>query len=575
MIRPRGVNAVCSQPTICGRAFDGTACRKRGDHHCRQRADHATAFFRELLVHTKGRWARQAFRLADWQEHEILRPLFGAVRWDEQAGMYVRRYRVAFVSMARKNGKTELAAGIALYLLVADGEEGAEIYGCAKDRDQARLVYDVAARMVRLSPTLSRRLVVKEHAKRIVDEATGSFYEVIAADASGALGSNPHGVVYDELLAAPSGDLWNALRTGAGARTQSLLIATTTAGADRDSFCYSEYAEALRVLEDPARAPHRFAYVAEVPADADPWDESLWPQANPALGDFLSLETLRQEAAEAREDAAKENVFRQYRLNQWVSQTTRWCSMEVYDGCAGEPWPDPAWRFGGRIQPRSRAAGTRPNPRLGQAFAGLDLSAKLDLTSWCVLVPGPDGTADVMWRHWLPEAALPGLAKATGGQAHQWVRDGWLTLTEGDVIDYATVYASIEGDAHTVALAEIAYDPWSGEPAVQEIGKRLGPAVELVPVPQTFAGLSPGMTELMAVMRSRQIRHHANPVARSCFDAVEVKRATDNPELIKPVKPRRGDQGKRIDAVLTAAMAVAAWRTRARRDPRPGRLVGF
>lgn len=165
---------MCSQPTICGRAFDGTACRKRGDHHCRQRADHATAFFRELLVHTKGRWARQAFRLADWQEHEILRPLFGAVRWDEQAGMYVRRYRVAFVSMARKNGKTELAAGIALYLLVADGEEGAEIYGCAKDRDQARLVYDVAARMVRLSPTLSRRLVVKEHAKRIVDEATGS-----------------------------------------------------------------------------------------------------------------------------------------------------------------------------------------------------------------------------------------------------------------------------------------------------------------------------------------------------------------------------------------------------------------
>ena len=550
-------------PPICGREFDGRRCRKRGAHHCRQRADHVVAFFHELLVHTKGRWSRTPFELARWQEHDILRPLFGEVVFDEQAGMYVRRYRIAYLSMARKNGKTEIAAGIALYLLVADGEEGAEIYGCAKDRDQARLVYDVAARMVRLSPVLSRRLVVKEHARRIVDEQTGSFYEVIPADATGALGSNPHGVLYDELLTAPSGDLWNALRTGAGARTQSLLLATTTAGADRDSFCYSEYERARRVLEDPQTAPNRFAYIAEVPADADPWDEALWPKANPALGDFLSLETLRQEAAEARDDPAQENVFRQYRLNQWVSQSTRWCPMEVYDACAGQPW-----------SADERPAGTRTT----KAFAGLDLSAKLDLTSWCLVVPGPDGTADVVWRHWLPEAALPALSKATGGAAHAWVRDGWLSLTEGDVIDYEAVYAAIEADARTVTLAEIGYDPWSGEPAVQEIAKRVGPSVELVPVPQTFAGLSPGMTELMAVLRSKQIRTHGDPVARFCFDAVEVKRATDNPELIKPVKPRRsgtGGHGKRIDAVLTAAMAVAAWRTRARTDRRPGRLVGF
>ncbi|MFC0041017.1 terminase large subunit [Actinomadura rayongensis] len=553
-------------PPTCGRTFDGKRCRKRGDHHCRQRAEHVVAFFHELLVHTKGRWARQAFRLAPWQEHGILRPLFGEVRWDEHAGLYVRRYRIAFISLARKNGKTELAAGIALYLLVADGEEGAEIYGCAKDRDQARLVYDVAARMVRLSPVLSKRLTVKDHARRIVDESTASFYEVIPADASGALGSNPHGAIYDELLTAPSGDLWNALRTGAGARTQSLLIATTTAGSDRDSFCYAEYDRARRVLEDPGSAPNRFAYVAEVAADADPWDEANWPKANPALGDFLSMETLRQEAAEAREDPAQENVFRQFRLNQWVSQTLRWCPMDLFDRCAGEPWPSPEWRF---VTPAGRPA---------KAFAGLDLSAKLDLTSWCLVVPDADGGADVVWRHWLPEAALPALAKATGGSAHAWVRDGWLTLTEGDVIDYDAVYAAISEDARAVTLAEIAYDPWSGEPAVQEIAKRVGPSVELVPVPQTFAGLSPGMTELMALMRSQRVRHHANPVARWCFDAVEVKRAADDPELIKPVKPRRagtGGQSKRIDAVLTAAMAVAAWRTRARNERRPGRLVGF
>ncbi|WP_242883988.1 terminase large subunit [Actinomadura litoris] len=520
------------------------------------------AFFAELLVHTKGRWSRTPFHLERWQERDILRPLFGEVRYDEQAGMYVRRYRIAYVSLARKNGKTEIAAGIALYLLVADGEEGAEVYGCALDRDQARLVFDVAARMVRLSPVLSKRLVVKEHAKRIVDESTGSFYEVIAADAGGALGTNPHAVLYDELLTAPNGDLWNALRTGAGARTQSLLLATTTAGNSRDSFCYSEYERARRVLEDPASTPSRFAYIAEVPQAADPWDESLWSQANPALGSFLSLETLRQEAAEAREDPAQENVFRQFRLNQWVSQASRWCPMEVYDACAGEPWT-------ADVVP----AGTR---RI-KAFAGLDLSAKLDLTSWCLVVPGADGAADIRWRHWLPEAALPALSKATSGAAHIWVRDGWLTVTEGDVIDYQAVYEAIEADARALPLAEIAYDPWSGEPAVQEIGARVGPSVELVPVPQTYAGLSPGMSELMAVMRSRQIRHHGDPVARFCFDAVEVKRAADNPELIKPVKPRRSGvtgQGKRIDAVLTASMAVAAWRTRARARRR-GRVAGF
>ncbi|GAA4908111.1 terminase large subunit [Streptomonospora salina] len=545
---------------VCGRTFDGDTCTKRGEHYCQQRADHVVAFFSELLVHTKARWARQAFRLAPWQEHDIIRPLFGTVRWDEQAEQYVRRYRLAYISMARKCGKSEIAAGICLYLLCADGEEGAEIYGAAVDKDQARKVFDVAARMVKLSPVLSRRLVVKDHVKRIVDEQTGSYYEAIPADAGGNLGHNPHGAVYDELLTAPNGDLWNALRTGAGTRTQPLMVAITTAGNDRDSFCYQEYLEAKRVLENPNRAPHRFAYLAEAPPDADPWDEEVWKLANPALGDFLSIETLREEASEAREDPARENVFRQFRLNQWVSQVSRWVPMDLYDCAAGEPWPSPEWRL-----PVGRPL----------AYGGLDLSAKLDLTAWCVIVPRPDGGAEVLWRYWLPEAALPALVTSTGGAAESWVRDGWLTITEGDVIDYQRVYDDIAADAQRVTLAEIDYDPWSGEPAVQELGRRLGPSTELVPVPQTFTGLSPGMRELMAVLKTRAFDHHANPVSRHCFDAVEVKRGTDDPELIKPVKPRRGGANKRIDGVLTAAMAVAAWRTRARQEHRPGRVVGF
>lgn len=544
----------------CGFSLDGFTCEKQGEHTCIPRGDHVCAFFRELLVHTKARWARTPFRLAEWQERDILRPLFSEVRWDEQAECYVRRYRLAYVSMARKCGKSELAAGVALYLLVADGEEGAEIYGAASDRDQARKVFDVAARMVRLSPVLSQRLVVKAHAKRIVDELTGSYYEVIASDAAGNLGHNPHGYIHDELLTAPDSSLWDTMRTGAGTRTQPLMLAITTAGSDRESFAYSEYTEAKKVIENPRRAPHRFAYIAELPAEADPWDESRWAEANPALGDFLSIQTLREEAADAREDPTRENSFRQFRLNQWVSQASRWMPMDLFDGATGDIWPVPDWQM----------SSGRP-----RAFGGLDLAAKLDLTSWAVVVPRPDGTADIRWRHWVPEAAMPALVQATAGAAEVWMRDGWLTVTEGDVLDYAQVYADIAADAATVTLAEIGYDPWSGEPAVQELGNRLGPSVELIPVPQTFAGLSPGMNELMAVVKTRALLHHGNPVARWCFDSVEVKRGTDDPELIKPIKPRRGGKTRRIDAVLTAAMAVGSWRTRARPKPRTGRVVGF
>lgn len=165
----------------CGFTLDGRTCRKRGDHFCQPRANHAVAFCQELCRHTKDRWARTPFILSTWQRRDIVAPLFGEVVWDEEWDCYVRRYRIAWIEVARKNGKSELLAFIALYLLVADGVEGAEIYGCAMDRGQAAKVFDVAARMVKLSPVLSARLVVKDHIKRIIDEQTGSYYEVVAA----------------------------------------------------------------------------------------------------------------------------------------------------------------------------------------------------------------------------------------------------------------------------------------------------------------------------------------------------------------------------------------------------------
>ena len=425
------------RPPVCGFTLDGVSCPKRGPHECRQRADHVAAFFRELLVHTKGRWARRPFDLEPWQAEDIVRPVFGKVRWDPDEECYVRVYRIVWIEVARKNGKSELMAGIALYLLVADGEEGAEIYGCAKDRDQARKVFDVAKRMVELSPVLSRRLAVKAQAKRIVDERTGSYYEVVAADAAGNLGHNPHGIVFDEVLTQPNGDLWEAMKTGMGTRAQALMVAATTAGNDPTSFAKTEHDEMVRIHEDPARSPRTFVYIRNVPKNADPWDEDLWPLGNPALGTFLKLDTLRSEATEAKNNPRKENSFRQYRLNQWVSQVTRYISLDEWDANKREIAATPDWLHG-RLKGHA-------------CWGGLDLSSKLDLTAWSLLFD--DGT--VLWRFWCPESVIAFLDQHTDGAFGRWVRDGWITATDGDVIDYQAIYAAIEADAKTFDIRSV------------------------------------------------------------------------------------------------------------------------
>ncbi|GAA1292012.1 terminase large subunit [Saccharothrix xinjiangensis] len=532
---------------MCGRTFDGHTCRKRGDHLCKPRADHAQAFAEEICVHTKDRWARRPFILADWQRDDIVRPLFSEVRWDDEAECYVRRFRIAWIELARKNGKSELLAFVALYLLVGDGVESAEVYGCARDTDQAKLVFNVAARMVRLSPVLSKRLRVIEHSARIVDEKTNSVYAVVPADALGNLGSNPSCVIFDEVLTQPNGDFWNAMRTGMGTRLEPLLIAATTAGNDPASFAKAEHDEFAKIAEDPSRAPHRFVYLRNTPEDADPWDEANWYHANPALGDFLSLAALREEALEARNDPLKENAFRQFRLNQWVAQSSRWMPMHLYAACTGTAHDEPA-----RLR---ELLARRP------AWGGLDLASKLDLTAWCLIVPdGIDGHPSALWRFWLPEAGVKFLDERTDGRVSRWAKEDWITVTDGEVIDYEQVEADIVADTGLLRVADISYDEWSGEPVRQRLEKRTG--VPMFPVAQTYKGMTAGMTELMALTKSRRWSHHGNPVAEWCFDSVEVRHPPGEPDLIRPDKPERGKTGKRIDAVPTAAMAVGGWKLR-------------
>lgn len=543
----------------CGYSFDGKVCDKARSHYCEPRADRAVAFFAEALVHTKGRWARRAFSLDEWQEHEIVRPLFGEVVYSDEWGGYVRRYRVAYIVVARKNGKSEIAAGIVLLLLVGDDEEGAEVYGAAKDTKQAGKVGDVVNRMRELSPALRSRLDYNKNARRIFDQRTNSYFEVITSDALGELGHNPHGAYIDEVLSQPDGSLFESLRTAMGAREQPLFGLFTTETNDPDGFGAVQIDEAERIEADPKRAPHVFSYVRklpqtdeelerlrrihkghpDLPISTDPFDETNWRWPNPALGSFKTYQSMREEALDARNDPTKENSFRQYQLNQRVNQVSRWMPSDLWGRNVGEVMLRPgdvAERISGKV-----------------AWAGLDLSSKLDLTAWTVL------TEDLWcwWRFWCPESLVPFLDDHTGGQFSLWCRDGWVTVTEGDTIDYDSVYDGVEADHEQFRLTSVTYDKWCGEPVRQELEKRTG--LDMIESSTTYERMTPPMTEMMRLLRASELSHGNNPVAAWMAHNLEAKSPRDDPDRVRPVKPSRNRSGVRVDGMVTLMFALDGW----------------
>lgn len=518
-------------PSVCSRTFDDLTCGQVGDHICLPRVAHVVAFFTELLVHTKGDWARKPFIPTDWQRERILTPLFGAVQWDDQRQRYVRRYRELYLFIARKNGKTELLAAITLYLLVGDGEEGAEIYGLALDKDQASLVYRVAVRMVELSDTLSKRLDIYKSTTRIVDERKGSFFTITAGDALGALGANPHGAYIDELLTQPTRDLYDVLRSSFGARAEPMLLMATTAENDPAGFAASERQWSERVAENPDLDRRRLVvmYAAD---PADDWRiEDTWRQANPALGEFLDIEVLRSECKKAIENPAAERAFRQFRLNQPANAVGRAIDLPVWDAGVGPiPYRSMPETLAGRV-----------------AFAGLDLASTQDLASYALAFPDDDGYA-VLWRHFAPSSAVPALDRRTGGGAQVWASDGTLTVTEGDVIDYGAIVAGLDADADRYDIRQIGYDRWGATQLATELTEAGWP---LIQIGQGFASLSGPTKDFLRLVASRTLRHGGNPLAR--WEAANLVTRSDPAGNLKPDKAKSMDK---IDGIVALIMAL-------------------
>ena len=504
-------------------------------------------------MHTKGTQFRKRFLLREWQSEEILRPLFGRVVWSDEHRAYVRRYRIAYIEMARKNGKSQILAGIMLYLLFADGEHSAELISVAKDREQASAVFNVASQMVLLQPILSKNAKVVPSTKRIVKPGSNSVYMVKAADGGRLLGGNPSGVAADEILAwpTPSGaEVWNALRSGMGSldRRQPLMVAATTAPAADESFGADLHRRMVRVMEDPDREPHVFAWIKNLPLDADIWDERNWRVPNPALGDFLSLEEMRLMALEARNDPVAELSFRRFQLNQTLGSEVHWMPMHLWDRCEGTLY--------GNAQATLDAFAGR------ECWMGIDLAGRQDLTSICYLFPDGD-EVDAVWRHWMPREAYERLNKANGGKLAEWVNDGWLSVTEGNVLDFNAVYDAVDTDAQRYTILGIDADRWSSDPVLQEIGYRTY-ITDVMAYTNDFTHMSDPMHRLFELVTEGKFRHHGNPLARWCFDCCEARLHTTDPDLVMPAKVKRDLSSNRIDAVPAAIMAVNAWWTRGR-----------
>ena len=358
----------------------------------------ACEFFERFLRHAKGEWAGQRFALSEWQKRDIIRPIFG---WKRPDG--TRKYRKVYVEVPRKNGKSTLGAGIALYLLFSDGEPGAEIYSAAADREQAAIIFDVARQMVEQDPDLRTRCEVFR--RSIVVGKTGSAYHVLSADAPTKHGKNSHGVLFDELHAQPNRELYDVLKTSTGSRRQPLFVMFTTAGYDKTSICWEEHEYATRLLTGAIQDDTYLSIIYAADQDEDWTDPKVWARANPGLGESVKIQYLQDECPRAKESPAYQNTFPRLHLNQWTEQATRFLDMDAWDACAGQV--DPAELEGCPCR------------------AGLDLASTIDISAFVMCFANEDGGYT-----WLPFFCVPEEAirkRSTEIEARMTLAQKWHT----------------------------------------------------------------------------------------------------------------------------------------------------
>lgn len=510
-----------STPSRLIRSKSDEAAVDQGCYFDQKAADRVRYFFDRFLRHSKGQFAGQKFELLPWQWERIVEPAYG---WRMPDG--TRRIRRIACGVPKKNGKSTLLAGLGIYHLVGDGEPGAEVYSAAADRRQASVIFNEAANMVKASDALYKRVRLRENSKQMAYGT--SSYEALSAEVETKEGLNISALLFDELHAQKTPNLWNALRFGGAARRQPMIFWISTAGTDTESVCYLQWKAAKDVQDGRAVDISLLPCIYAADDKDDPWSEETWRKANPSYGITISKRDMQEAADEAQRMPAMENAFRRYRLNQWTRQESRWVSTAMWDRC--------------------RTGYDEESLRGKKVYCGLDLASTTDLNAFVALAKHGD-----KWRftarYWAPEAALRSRERSNRQRIDHWARSDYIKLTKGNSVDYEVIRQDINRLSRILRIKPIGIDPWNATSLATAL---MGDGYEIEYVRQGFHTMSPACKELEKMILNGEIEHDGNPVTDWMFGnmCVEMNAAGD-------VKPDKGRASDKIDGIVALLIALA------------------
>lgn len=479
--------------------------------------------FMSLLKDPKGGslQRRAAIKWLPWQQ-KLFTDLFATMNADGR-----RKYREAFVEIPRKNGKTTTIAAGVVYQLFMNPEYGQEIYSAANDRDQAALVFNMAASMIRANPSLKKLCRIYDSGKRIVRPDTESFYKALSRESATAHGLNPSMVIYDELHEAKSRDLYDVLRSGMGARKEPLFITITTAGLDTHGVCYELYRYSKQLLSGAYEDETFYPLIFEADEGDNIWDEKTWLKANPSAGAFRDLDEIRRFAKRAKVIPTEEQSFRRLYLNQWVQSATAWLRRDKWKACAH---PDLLKKLHGRA-----------------CYAGLDLSSTDDFSALVLVFPLPDDCFAVLPYLWIPESKLL-MRRRDGIMLEPWVKQGYIEVTPGEVVDYNYILARADKLMSDYQIKEIAFDRWGAAKLRADMEARGWPLVQFG---QGFASMTAPMKEMERLVADGKLIHGDSPVLNWMVD-----NAVARMDPAGNIKPDKEKSREKIDGVVAAIMGL-------------------
>ncbi|MCK9570453.1 terminase large subunit [Candidatus Pacearchaeota archaeon] len=508
----------------CQRYFDDLEHgAERGIWFDRDAAQRRLDFY-HFCKHSEGEWAGQIIIPEPWQQF-VKWNLYG---WKTEDGS--RRFSLAYESLARKNGKSTDAATDGLYLAFFDGEAGAQVYSAATKYEQACIVHSSAINMVRKSPDLYRRIeILKNHLTYLPDVQK---YVPLGQDAYTQDGLNVYGAIIDEYHAHPTADMYSVLKSGRGARKQSLIYIITTAGFEKGYPCYELEQRCKRILSQEEEDDSVFTIIYTLDEDDDPGDETLWIKSNPNLGVSKYIKTMQSDYKEARSIPHLLNEFLTKHLNIWTESQTQWISSEVW-AMNNDPVSEEGLR--GR-----------------KCYMGMDLSANSDLTAVVLCFP-PDTDGEkykFLFRFYLPQDNMMDREKKEKQPYTYWVKNGWLTTTPGNVIDLDYIRSKINADAKMFDIKTVHFDPALSRDIVPRL---IEDGFECVEFRQGFLSMAPAVKGFELAILKGDLATGKNPIMNWMVACTETK--TDPAGCSKFFKPDRMRTGKHIDGVVAACMA--------------------